>query len=95
MATLYRPKKTAVNQPLTIRLQIARNDYEGNGIGQYQQKIVFVSGALAGETVLAKVTEQKASFLKANTIKVEQASGERVTPFCRYYDSCGGVSYNT
>ncbi len=90
MATLYRPKKTAVTQPLTIRLQIERNDYEGNGIGQYQQKIVFASGALAGETVLAKVTEQKPTFLKAKTIKVEQASNQRLTPFCRFYDSCGG-----
>lgn len=87
---LYKPKQNAQRTGQQLKLQIERSDYEANGISRYQQKIVFISGALPGEQVLARVTEDKAGFLKARTEQVLTASPLRVTPFCQHYAACGG-----
>lgn len=90
MVTLYKPPKKAQRTGQQLKLLIERSDYEANGISSYQQKIVFVSGALPGEQVLAQVTEDKAGFLRARTEQVVNASPLRVSPFCVHYQSCGG-----
>ncbi|MCF4008209.1 23S rRNA (uracil(1939)-C(5))-methyltransferase RlmD [Rheinheimera sp. UJ63] len=90
MVTLYKPKQKAQHLGQQVKLQVESTDYEVNGIGRWQQKIAFVSGALAGEQVLAKVTEDKAHFIKARVERVLKASPLRVTPFCPHYQLCGG-----
>lgn len=90
MVMLYKPKKNTQRTGQQLKLQVERADYEANGISHYQQKIVFISGALPGEQVLARVTEDKAGFLKARTEQVLSASPLRVTPFCAHYAECGG-----
>ena len=49
--------------PLTIK----RLDINGAGIGYYQRKITFVTGALPGEVVVAEVTAIHDRYLEANT----------------------------
>lgn len=87
---LYKPKQKAQRTGQQLKLQVASADYEANGIGRYQQKIAFISGALPGEQVLASVTEDKAGFLKARTEQVLSASPLRIKPFCAHYHVCGG-----
>ena len=81
-------KKTLSGQSLT--LAISGMDHQGRGIAKHNNKVCFVSGALTGETVKAKLTEDKARYSAAKTIKVEQASEARVKPFCEHYQQCGG-----
>ncbi|OZB42921.1 MAG: 23S rRNA (uracil(1939)-C(5))-methyltransferase [Alishewanella sp. 34-51-39] len=90
MVSLYKAKAKPSRLGQQIKLQIDNLDYEANGISRYQQKIAFVSGALPGEQVLASVTEDKADYLKARTVKVLQQSAERVEPFCPSFTRCGG-----
>lgn len=90
MVTFYKPKQNASLTGRQLTLQVERIDYEANGIGAYQKKIAFVSGALPGEQVQVKVTEDKTAFIKAKTERVIIASPLRVTPFCRYFNQCGG-----
>lgn len=92
MATIYKQKSKTKTQTggQLINLTINSTDYEVNGVAQHQQKIVFVSGALAGEQVQAKVQESKAGFIKAQVIKLIKASPQRITPFCAFFDQCGG-----
>lgn len=90
MVSLYKAKAKPSRLGQQIKLQIDSLDYEVNGIGRYQQKIAFISGALPGEQVLASITEDKADYLKARTIKVLNASAERVVAFCPSFGQCGG-----
>lgn len=90
MVTFYKPKQNASLTGRQVSLQVERIDYEANGIGSYQNKIAFISGALPGEQVQVKVTEDKAAFIKAKTERVLVASPFRATPFCRYFNQCGG-----
>ena len=87
---LYKPKQKAQCTGQQLKLQVDSVDYEANGIGRYQQKIAFISGALPGEQVLARVLEDKAGFIKARTEQVLNASPLRVKPFCAHYNRCGG-----
>lgn len=90
MLNIYKAKPKASLQGKTLNLTIDSSDYEVQGISKYQQKIAFVSAALPGETVQAKVVEDKAGFIRANTLKVLQASPLRITPPCEYAATCGG-----
>ena len=90
MLNVYKAKPKASLLGKTFTFHIDDSDYEVHGISKYEQKIAFVSAALPGEKVQAKVLEDKAGFLKASTLKVLQASALRITPPCVYATSCGG-----
>ncbi|MDH4096648.1 MAG: 23S rRNA (uracil(1939)-C(5))-methyltransferase, partial [Betaproteobacteria bacterium] len=53
-------------------------------------KVVFVEGALAGETVEASVVREKPKFDQARATRILEASSGRRAPPCPYYESCGG-----
>lgn len=90
MVHLYKPTpgKSALGQQLKVHIE--STDYEANGISRYQQKIMFVQGALAGEDVLVKVTEHKNAFYKASLVKVLKPSADRIAAPCQYFGHCGG-----
>src|SRR6202011_2916441 len=58
-------------------------------------RVVFVRHALPGEKVIAKVTGQASSYLRADCIEVLEASADRVVPPCRYAGAgrCGGCDW--
>ena len=90
MLNIYKAKPKASLVGKTLTFTIDSSDYEVQGIAKQQDKIVFVSNALPGEQVQAKVLEDKAGFIKASTVKLLNASPLRVTPPCRYASQCGG-----
>lgn len=63
---------------------------KGRGVGRLEGKVYFVDGAVVGDTVLAEVLKEKASFAEARLNKLVQASPERRDPFCRHFELCGG-----
>lgn len=73
--------------PLTIK-QIGIN---GEGIGYYKRKIVFIPGALPEEVVVAEVTNVAPRFIEAKVHKLRQASPQRVTPKDATYGQVGGI----
>ena len=90
MVNIYKAKAKPSLQGKILTLTIDSADYEVQGIAQHQQKIVFVAGALPGEQVQARITEDKAGYLKASTLKVLRAAAERVQPLCEFANRCGG-----
>jgi 23S rRNA (uracil1939-C5)-methyltransferase len=60
---------------------------KADGIADSESGPVFVPKALPGETVLI---ERDGS--RADLVSIEAASSERVTPFCPYFDECGGCA---
>ncbi|HIX01577.1 MAG TPA: 23S rRNA (uracil(1939)-C(5))-methyltransferase RlmD [Candidatus Ligilactobacillus excrementigallinarum] len=79
--------KVKLNQ--IIQLKIKKLGINGEGIGYYQRKIVFVPGALPNEMVKVKITDIRPKYLSAKLIKVLKASKERVDPRDKY--EVGGI----
>jgi len=57
-------------------------------------RVVFVAGAIAGETVRARLTTSKKDFARATVTEVLVASLDRVTPPCEaWHRGCGGCDW--
>jgi 23S rRNA (uracil1939-C5)-methyltransferase len=62
----------------------------GKGIARMEGLVVFVDGAVPGDTVRARIMKVKSQFLEARNIGLVEASAARTAPRCRYAGSCGG-----
>jgi len=74
------------------RLDIERLAGDGRGISFHEGRTWFVSGALAGEAVEARVLGARGKIVDARLERVLQASPERRPAPCRHYDRCGGCN---
>lgn len=79
-----------VKQHYTI--EITDLTEEGSGVGRIEDQVVFVSGALPGDTVKAQITQVKKNYALAKIVKVETPSEHRVQPPCPYAFQCGGCA---
>ena len=66
-----------------LELEITEIAYGGAGLARAADgKICFVHGALAGETVLARVTATHRQYDTARLLEVVVPSGARIPPAC-------------
>ncbi len=92
MARFFQPKKKTQLNTKHQSVQVEKLDHHGAGIAYQNKKPVFIEGALPGEQVLIQLTESKSKFSRANLIKIQKASTQRVEPFCPHYQQCGGCN---
>tara|TARA_R110000824_G_scaffold2304_16_gene10828 strand:- start:3223 stop:4533 length:1311 start_codon:yes stop_codon:yes gene_type:complete len=71
---------------------VEKLSHDGRGIARQDGKILFVDGALPGETVMAKVVSTRSKFDELRTLEVLEAAPDRQTPPCEFADLCGGCS---
>ena len=74
------------NFPLTIK----RLGINGEGIGYFKRKIVFVPGVLPDEVAVVKVTDVQPKYITAKVLKIREKSPSRVAPRDEYADEVGG-----
>ncbi|WP_100330381.1 23S rRNA (uracil(1939)-C(5))-methyltransferase RlmD [Bacillus xiapuensis] len=72
--------------PLTIK----RLGINGEGVGYFKRKVVFVPGALPGEEVVVEATKVHPKFAEGKIKKIRKASSHRTAPPCPVYEQCGG-----
>lgn len=75
-----------------LELQIEGLSHDGRGVARVGQKAVFVSGALPGERVQARLLKRHRQYDEAATVNVLDASPDRVVPRCAHTDACSGCS---
>jgi len=63
---------------------------QGEGVGYFAKKAIFVDGALPGETVQARLIEERKTHGFAKLLKVIEPSPDRVSPPCPLFGVCGG-----
>ncbi|GMV28837.1 MAG: putative RNA methyltransferase [Rhodanobacteraceae bacterium] len=78
--------------PITLELDITDLSHDGRGVARHDGKAVFVRGALAGERVLARVTQRHRHYDDAQVEQVQVASPDRVEPRCPHFGVCGGCA---
>ena len=90
MAQFFKPK----NKPKRVQKQFACPihdlDLRGQGVGRFKERIVFVPGALPGETVLVRAAIPIKGPIQAELQEVRQSSELRTAPKCKHYAVCGG-----
>jgi 23S rRNA (uracil1939-C5)-methyltransferase len=67
-------------------------DQEGRGVAHRDGKVLFVEGALPGETVEFVPLRRKPKFEVGTAGAVLRESASRVAPRCCYFGTCGGCS---
>ncbi len=65
----------------------------GAALGRHQGRVIFVSGAVPGETVRAEITEDKGRFAHARLVEIVVPSPDRVSPRCPHVPECGGCQW--
>jgi len=75
-------KKFNQNQPKEkdIIITIKRLGINGEGIGYYRKKIIFIPGALPNEVVVAKIITEYPRYIDAELVRIKEKSPDRV-PF--------------
>ncbi|HKB69716.1 MAG TPA: TRAM domain-containing protein [Thermoanaerobaculia bacterium] len=76
----------------SLRLTVERLAPTGEGVAHESGKVVFVDGALPGETIEAEIFEEKARHARASTAGVLEASPDR-RPADAHAASCGGTDW--
>jgi tRNA/tmRNA/rRNA uracil-C5-methylase (TrmA/RlmC/RlmD family) len=67
--------------------------FGGEGVGRFEDFVVFVPFVLVGEQVEAEITEVKKNFARGKLVRVISPSALRVTPECTHFGACGGCQY--
>jgi 23S rRNA (uracil1939-C5)-methyltransferase len=66
---------------------------EGRSVARYNDLVVFVTGAVPGDIVDARVTRSKRNFIEAKVVKIIKPSADRILPFCKHFGTCGGCKW--
>lgn len=74
------------------RVTIESLDQEGRGVAHADGKVIFIEGALTGETVSYSSYRKKPSFELAQVSQIDRPSSMRVQPRCKHFGVCGGCS---
>ena len=82
--------KNSIKSRILKNVSVDKLDHQGRGIAFFQNKPLFIEGALIGEVLDVQVTESKKRYNKATITNISQSSEHRVTPACPHYDQCGG-----
>lgn len=66
----------------------------GNSVCRIDGIVVFVNGAVSGDTVEARIKKITSNYAIAETIKLVIASPHRIAPACTVFENCGGCSFS-
>ena len=77
-----------------LELTVGKVAHGGIFVSRHENRVIFVSGAITGEKVLARVFDDKSgSFARAETVEVIQPSADRVAHFWKKSAIAGGAEF--
>ncbi|MCF8052594.1 MAG: 23S rRNA (uracil(1939)-C(5))-methyltransferase RlmD [Desulfobacterales bacterium] len=76
-----------------LTLEVTDIAFGGRGLAKPDGFAVFVDGALAGDTVRARIFKKKKSYAEARAVEILAPSPDRVQPPCPYSGTCGGCKW--
>jgi len=75
----------------TLSCTIESLAYGGDGLARVDGRVVFIGETIPGETVRCRVTAVKKNYARAELLKVEVPSPDRIEPCCRVSDPADGT----
>ena len=76
-----------------LELDITTVAFGGDGIGRFENFVVFVPFVIAGEHVEVEIVDVRKRFATANLVRVITPSPYRTEPRCKLYANCAGCQY--
>lgn len=76
-----------------VQVTIDKAAYGGRGLGKVDGCVAFVSGAVPGDKVSARIIKKKSNYIEAETIDIIEPSPDRISPECPLFGACGGCSW--
>jgi len=76
-----------------LELSVYDITHTGEGIARYDNLVIFVQGAIPGETVLAEITKMKKTYATAIVKKRITGSSYAEKPVCPFFERCGGCQW--
>ncbi|MDC7232577.1 MAG: hypothetical protein PQJ58_05060 [Spirochaetales bacterium] len=64
----------------------------GDGLVRVDGKVVFIPSLLAGERADIELVSEGKKFSRGRVLQLHETSPRRVTPFCNFYERCGGCN---
>jgi 23S rRNA (uracil1939-C5)-methyltransferase len=83
----------ALHRGQEIDLTVDSLAFGGRGVARHGELVVFVSRALPGDRVRARVTKLKRRHAEARTVEVLEPGPGRVPPRCAHFGVCGGCAW--
>ncbi|MGD1862492.1 MAG: 23S rRNA (uracil(1939)-C(5))-methyltransferase RlmD [Leptolyngbyaceae cyanobacterium] len=80
-------------QGQTLQLDITDLSSEGDGIGRWDNRVVFVPNTVPGDRIKTRLVFAKSAYGRGQLIEVLAASSDRVRPQCIVADKCGGCQW--
>lgn len=79
----------------TFELTLTAMAHGGAALGRHEGRVIFVPYALPGETIRARITEDRKSYAFAEVVKILNPSPDRVDPLCPHFGPslCGGCQW--
>jgi 23S rRNA (uracil1939-C5)-methyltransferase len=76
-----------------IVMKIESVAFGGEGVGRVDNFVVFVPFAAPEDELEVEIVQLKKKFARGKILQIVKLSPMRVSPLCRYYESCGGCCY--
>lgn len=76
-----------------VTLFVEETNIFANGVAKIDEVIVFCEGAMAGDVVIALITEVKKNYAVARALKTVTSSPCRSEPRCPCFGKCGGCAF--
>ena len=76
-----------------VDLRIDQIAFGGSGVARHDGLVVFVRGAIPGDSVSAQVIKKKKDYAEARIVSLLEPSPDRVFAPCPYSGHCGGCQW--
>lgn len=82
-------------QGQVIELTINDLTNNGDGVGRWQDRVVFVANAVPGDQLQVRLTRVKPTYGHGKRLAIISPSPARIRPACIVADKCGGCQWQT
>ncbi len=81
------------NSEVTLNIESLSGD--GTTVAHHEGLVIFVEGAVPGDTVKAKIWKLKKNFAEARATELLTPSPHRIEAQCKHFGTCGGCRWQT
>lgn len=80
-------------QGALLEVTITSLNHNGEGVGRWEGRVVFVPDAAPGDRLLARLVRVKPTYAHAKLHEILEPSPHRIRPACIVADKCGGCQW--
>lgn len=76
-----------------VELEIEDLAFDGKSVARLDGKVVFCTGGLPGERILAEITRSKPRYNQARMLEILRPGEQRIPAVCEHDSVCGGCTW--